>query len=335
MKKIAILGTAPSSLHLIPFGDTSWEIWGCSPGLFPHAKRVDAWFEIHRFEPNKSWFSPEYIAFLAKLKCPVYTIAPIQGIPGSTPYPVDSVVRANLGAVVNGKTGKARVLRFHVADFSSTIAWMIAKAIFDGADEIGLWGVDMSAAEEWHFQRSGCQNLLHLAGQLGIKVTVPYESDLMRPPPLYGFSEIGPDFVKLRSRQAEITARLNDATIRAQQAQRESDHLRGALEQMDYQSKTWVGNPFHLSLISYEEVKPDGLRESPPPHEEPVNGTASASAPRTGLTANRLTDQEDSTQEWRDLENKLDGEAEPKRSAQLLNELSSAMQAETRVPESV
>ena len=33
--KIAILGTAPSSMALAPFKDPAWSIWACSPGAFP------------------------------------------------------------------------------------------------------------------------------------------------------------------------------------------------------------------------------------------------------------------------------------------------------------
>jgi hypothetical protein len=38
-RKIAVMGSAPSSVALAPFGDPSWEIWGCSPGLYYQAKR--------------------------------------------------------------------------------------------------------------------------------------------------------------------------------------------------------------------------------------------------------------------------------------------------------
>ena len=70
--KIAICGSAPSSARKAPFGDPSWQIWGCSPGLYPYAGRVDEWWEVHRWEPGvigkpetqKPWFTPEYVMWL-------------------------------------------------------------------------------------------------------------------------------------------------------------------------------------------------------------------------------------------------------------------------------
>ena len=69
--KIALVGSAPSSVRLAPFDDPSWDIWGCSPGAYPvfAQKRVDMFFELHRWEPpvvgradqQVPWFTPEYV----------------------------------------------------------------------------------------------------------------------------------------------------------------------------------------------------------------------------------------------------------------------------------
>ncbi len=42
-RKIALLGSAISSVGLAPFYDKSWEIWGCSPAN-KNLPRVDRWF---------------------------------------------------------------------------------------------------------------------------------------------------------------------------------------------------------------------------------------------------------------------------------------------------
>jgi hypothetical protein len=31
---VILLGTAPSSMRLAPFGNPEWEIWACSPGTY-------------------------------------------------------------------------------------------------------------------------------------------------------------------------------------------------------------------------------------------------------------------------------------------------------------
>lgn len=254
-KKVAILGSAPSSVLLAPFGDPTWDIWGCSPGCYPVAKRVDRWFEIHRYEPGQPWFSPEYIQYMARFGGPVYMVEPVKDIPNSEYYPLDRVLNHVYAHIVDGK-GVWREKRFDRSDFSSTIAWMIALAIVEGYDEIGLWGVDMSAQEEWFFQRSGCQSLIDAAKSIGIAVRVPCESDLLRPPPLYGFCEIDPAHIKGLARKRELEARIQNVVIAGQNAQREADHLRGALDQLEYNMKTWVGNPFHLSLDLHGVVAP-------------------------------------------------------------------------------
>ena len=76
MKKIALVGSAPSSVHLAPYHDKSWEIWSCSPGAFGFIEgnklRSDAHFEIHRWEPGQPWFSEGYVDWLVNFNGPVY-----------------------------------------------------------------------------------------------------------------------------------------------------------------------------------------------------------------------------------------------------------------------
>lgn len=357
-RKIAIMGSAPSSVLLAPFDDPSYEIWGCSPGLYPVARRMNVWFEIHKWEPTKPWFSPEYRQYMAKLNGPVFTIEVQPEIPNSRPFPIgqvlDYVYAKHLVPVFDGMAfevdqrsivhidGEPYVWvskRFDRSDFSSTIAWMIALAIMEGAKEIGLWGVDMSATEEWFFQRSGCQSLIDIAKSLGIKVTVPPESDIMRPPPLYGFCEIDPAHAKYVVRRDELIGRRNAAIVRGQTAQREVDHLNGAIEDLEYHRFTWIGNPFHLSQNFHTAAEP--IIFSPAPAVPPVapivsdpgvagggkgNGEAAANAfpgvdsLQTPGTANGSdADQEN----WRKLETDL--AAAGNKPAALLTELSTAL----------
>lgn len=194
-KKIALIGSAPSSVKLAPYDDPSWEIWGCSPGASAHVKRVDRWFEIHRWEPDKPWFEKQYIDFMAGLHCPVYMIDHVPEIPGSVPYPKHAILE---------KYGKYF--------FTSSLSWMLALALEEkDLEEIGIWGVDMSAQEEWQFQRSGCQYFIQLAKSRGIKVTIPPEADLIQPPVLYGFSEAEPMAIKLTARAYELAEKVRGA----------------------------------------------------------------------------------------------------------------------------
>lgn len=238
-KKIALLGSAPSSVQLAPWNDLSWEIWGCSPGAWPHAKRANRWFEIHKWEPEKPWFSVDYVNFMRGIHGPVYMIRPIPEIPNSVAYPKDEMVA-----------------RFGPYFFASTLSWMFASAIVEGATEIALWGVDMSATEEWIYQRSGCHYFIQLAKSMGIKVWTPTESDLLRPPPLYGFSEDTPEFGKMLARKQELEGRLQNAIHREATAHDERMFLQGALDDVAYYMKTWIADRQAIDMVYWQPEAP-------------------------------------------------------------------------------
>ncbi len=234
--KIALLGSAPSSVKLAPFTDPSWKIWACSPGAYPvipthFGKRLDAWFELHRWEPpvigdadkQVPWFSPEYCAWMAKLECPVYMVDHTDDVPNSQAYPVEEMLE-----------------RFGPYFFTSSLSWMFASALVAGATEIGLWGVDMSATEEYLQQRAGCHHFITLAKLMGIKVSVPPESDLLLPPMLYGVGESAEKNIKWRARMKELTTRRDAAQARANAAQQEALFVSGAIDDMQYHLNTWM-----------------------------------------------------------------------------------------------
>lgn len=242
--KIAILGSAPSTLRAAPFSDASWQIWGCSPGVYPIASRVDVWFELHRWEPpvlgradqQKPWFSPEYCAWMAQQKL-VWMYERVPEIPNSHQFPYEELVK-----------------KYGSYFFTSSIAWMLAAALEDiiadraenksrhpdEIDHIGLWGVDMAANEEYSDQRPGCQFFVQLAHSLGIQVHVPPESDLMAAPLLYGISESSHMVIKLTARRGELSGRLANCRASKANLEREEHFLMGALDDIDYMFKTWT-----------------------------------------------------------------------------------------------
>lgn len=286
--KIAILGSAPSSLRLAPIEDQSWHIWGCSPGVYAAARRVNAWFELHRWEPGvagrpetqKPWFSPEYVAWMANLQCTVWMATPNPQIPNSKALDVQALTN-----------------KYGTYFFTSSIAWMIACAIEDileartqrtetaaklqadptirtnpsaveyqEPDTIGLWGVDMAANEEYGYQRAGCQHFLTLAATLGIHVAVPPESDLLRPMPLYGIQESSHWHIKNTARKIELETRLAQAKQLLADASRQIAFLEGALDDMNYQMLTWAesreGVGMHPLLLLETPIVKEKMREA-------------------------------------------------------------------------
>ena len=241
-KKIACLGSAPSSIRFAPFDDPSWFILGCSPALYPLARRVDAWTELHRWEPPQlgkaelqvPWFSPEYCAWLGQLKCPVFMAEPVTDVPTSVAYPIREMI-AKYGPYI----------------WTSSLAYMFAWAMEQpGVEEIGMWGVDMAATEEWKSQRPALQFLITIAISRGLKVTLPPESDLMQPMPLYGIDESSPMSVKLLARKNELQGRLNAANQSLANCQAQVHFLNGALDDLNYMIETWTSSALDGTKIA-------------------------------------------------------------------------------------
>lgn len=291
MKRIALLGSAPSSVRLAPFDDPSWEIWACSPGAYPNLRRVDQFFELHRWEPHQPWFHPDYIKFMASLGKPVYMIEPVKEIPMSVAYPKNDILRY-VWARNQKADGTQIEMRFNPNAFGSSLSWMMALAITQHPDEIGLWGVDMAAGEEYGPQKDGLLELIHVARCLGIKVTTPPESDLLRPTALYGFREVDPMFIKLQTRVTELTELLNKAEAEYQDADRRRWFYKGALEDCLYVQKTWVHDPVQIERI-YDNpplIAPaqPATPETPVPEATtPVTGQPTMKARRTKANGTR------------------------------------------------
>jgi len=86
--------------------------------------------------------------------------------------------------------------------FTSSIAYMIAYAIYTGAKEINIYGVDMEQDSEYRYQRPCLAYWLGFAKAKGIKTTV--STVLADPPFNYGYDmERQNNFVKVLEHRAE------------------------------------------------------------------------------------------------------------------------------------
>lgn len=321
--KIAILGSAPSSLELAPFqdikalsitngpmvhptppfADVSWEIWGCSPGLFGQQKRIDRWFEVHRWEPGKAWFSPEYCQWLAAFKGPVYVGGNIPEIPNAVLYPVRRVEEEFSPYFLSSSIS----LMLALAILEIEAAWASGMPRTEGT--IGLWGVDMASGEEWNEQRPGCQAFVLEALRRGIEVYLPPESDLMRPLPIYGISEWDHRYIKGVVRMRELKAKLQREVQMATAAQANARYLEGAIDDHNWQIKTWAsrfglphgmylrhaggsGMGGNVEISPYDVPAPGGPVAPPaPPPRAPAGGARAY----TGRVAPKIVESSTST----------------------------------------
>jgi hypothetical protein len=230
--KIALIGTAPSSRMLAPFGDLSWKIWGCSPGNMNVIPRADAWFEIHAnlLWPEYESYGKPYIEWLKTLTIPVF-MQDQSLVPNAVSFPWRELVD-----------------EFGQDFFTSSFAWMMAYAMKLGATEIGLFGIDMASRDEYILQRPGFYFFRHEAKRRGIKIVAPNESDIMQSPPLYAISDSTPFGRKLLAREQEIrqrvaamTAERDKKAAEVQSMTSNITYLQGALEDVDYMKAIWSG----------------------------------------------------------------------------------------------
>lgn len=240
--KIALIGSAPSSIRQAPYHDPTWQVWGCSPGAYGvvPAGRSNIWWELHVYEPGQPWFSPEYCQFL-KNHPKVMVAEKVADIPNGEVLPVDYLLK-----------------KYSPYFFTSSIAWMMATAIEMGATKIGLWGIDMAATEEYEAQRAGLHYFALIARQKGIEVGVPKTSDLFRPRFLYGIDEIKHSHIKIRARREELSTRLRDAESRFEQAKQEVQFFKGAMDDLNYMHMTWAdGSDWVEPPLIESQITPD------------------------------------------------------------------------------
>lgn len=230
-RKVAIVGTAPSSYPLAPFDDPDWEIWGTSR-LYHQIPRWDVWFELHGLDRiGKGWNCDEqsrkkqrdkHIEWLASQTQPVYLKREDERVPAGIAYPLDDV----LADLRDNFRSPERY-------FTNHIAYMLGLAIYERVDEIGVWGVDMALTDEYAYQRPSCEYLIGLARGAGIPVYVPPEADLLKAIHLYGYEDESPFHHKLLARKRELETRRDQAKAQKRQAEGQHAAIKGRLQLME------------------------------------------------------------------------------------------------------
>ena len=241
-RKIALVGTCASrdlALQLPP----EWECWVCSPGndKFP---RIDLFFELHGDLdfPGENWWP--YLNWLNAQTFPVM-VHRQDLIPRGEVFPIERMVK-----------------EFGDYFFTSQPALMIAYAITQQPEEIGLFGLDMQAKSEYAHQKPSMLHFVWLAMLRGITVMAPDESEAIVAPPIYGYNLMSPMARKLRARNMEV---------RQQIAQMERDkailearlmHFRGVLDENDWALQTWTGGLYRETGEVHQVAKPQLVKEA-------------------------------------------------------------------------
>lgn len=277
-KKVAIIGCADSKSSA-PFGDPAWDCWGVN-NLYVTIppEKFSRWFEIHyihqaddgkflrRFSDNfRGKPVGDYLKDLAALKIPVMMQRLWPEVPNGVLYPLDKVLRTF--SAVNGWLNRhpiddggdidlsnPSIIKWSASGglaheprviskgyLTNSISYMLALAIVEGYEEIGVWGVDMAVSSElrgkneYSWQRPSCEFFLGWAAGMGVKVYIPPTADLLKCRNLYGFEEPqAADWAKktdemvatMQQRQAQAEAELNNFSTT-------SSRLAGAIEALE------------------------------------------------------------------------------------------------------
>jgi hypothetical protein len=160
--KVALVGLAQSTHDRAPWDDPTWQKWGLAWDKAGWS-RMDQLFEMHEMRIIKGTFPGNaYLDHL--LDCgPVYMQQVYDEVPDAQTYPLAEVTQT-----------------IGVPYFMSSVAYMLALAIHQGAEEIALWGVDMAANDEYACQKANAEYLIGLARGKGIVVHIPDESPLCK-----------------------------------------------------------------------------------------------------------------------------------------------------------
>lgn len=204
MLKVALVGCAPTWKDA-PYGDSSWDIWAhasCQPLGLP---RVTRWFDLHQVDvwrQGKVWYRAvdgirTYVGWLASRPEPVTMQQHYPLVPTSEAYPLREIVEA-FGIVpaawgLTPDDPRWWALVKDRSEFSSTVSYMLALALWQQVDELALYGIDFAGKDvagiERRYQRPGAKYWVGVARGLGIPVTVAPGSWFTHQEFLYGYDQ--------------------------------------------------------------------------------------------------------------------------------------------------
>ena len=189
-RKIAIFGTTPSRMEG-PFQDDSgWERWTIGPGGC-EAHNWERLYEVHGWWPEDF---KGYLNFLSTRgpKQEVWTMSPAAELMAKWRQQ-HKKSDEDYAKEITGDWSSNRVVprdrlmeKYGRTWFTSSISYLFAHAIDEGAKDIGLWGIDLEAGEEYIAQFLGCKYFIDTASRyLGINVHLPKGCGLLREPNPY------------------------------------------------------------------------------------------------------------------------------------------------------
>jgi hypothetical protein len=184
VKKVVLVGSNQLTRHLIDWSQPA-DFW-----LFNEAasrdwvEHCDAVFQMHApaiWRNPKNVNDPKHYEWLKQDHLfPVYMQEVYPDVPASAAYPLEEIAQSLLP---NMRRKGGDVVKY----FTSSPAYAIALAVYQGYDEIEIVGIEMASGTEYERQRDGVTFWLGVAAGRGITVILQDESLLMAGK-LYGYT---------------------------------------------------------------------------------------------------------------------------------------------------
>jgi len=224
MKKIAIVGTAPTWVNA-PFNDPSWEIWGMFGTSVP-APRLDRLYELH----DRRTIIP-----LAEQTYPDGAYWKKAASMGENFITRDAYEQCPQATRFNFQ----KLLEKYGPHFSSSVAWLIAQAIEEKPDTIGLWGVNMQHDTEYGHQKPACCFFMGWARGMGIDIQLPESCELLSVAYQYGLENEPRSLAVMSQKRTELENGMANAEHHLLQQRDEVNKFKGALEILRHFEKNW------------------------------------------------------------------------------------------------
>jgi len=175
---VCLVGAAGPSNRWANDLEPDVEIWAMNmTHRFLQPGKASRWFQMHhRIHNSQNGHPPGHFGrpldhdeFLRSLEIPIYMQEVDPLIPASVRYPIEQV------------TSRWR------AYFTSTVPYMIALALHEGVDELGLLGIYLSSTTERQAHRACVEYWLGVAEGMGVKIVMPDDNPMLQSP-LYGYT---------------------------------------------------------------------------------------------------------------------------------------------------
>lgn len=174
-KRVAVVGTG-SGWELLP-KNTSLTVYGLNDlvKVEKYGIKVDKLFILDVLDEK-----PQVVAGVDDLGALVKRINDLR-IPFIAPYPYEEI------PLSEGFPLEKCVKEFGLPYFNNTIAYMIAYALLEGAEEINMYGVNQAGSAEYIFEKGSVEYWLGIAVGRGVKVTINGpKSELLGNKPRWG-----------------------------------------------------------------------------------------------------------------------------------------------------